>query len=135
MDKENNANEKERNKNTSHFLKLYRQINRRTRYIVYERNRDKTVLFDERYTRDVSKSAVIEDVIKARNLHIALNKALAELPPHEYQIISECFFESNKPNLTKLSEKHGITRQVYTRKRDRILVKLRRLVISHYEEI
>lgn len=123
------------NKENPHILKELKSMNRQTKYILVDRNRGKTVRFDDRYTRDISKSDVIEDVIKAKNLHIALNKALAELPPHEYQIISECFFESNKPNLTKLSKKHGITRQAYTRKRDRILVKLKKLVISHYEEV
>lgn len=123
------------NKENPHILKELKSMNRQTKYILVDRNRGKTVRFDDRYTRDISKSDVIEDVIKAKNLHIALNKALAELSSHEYQIISECFFESSKPNLTKLSQKHGISRQVYTRKRDRILVKLKKLVISHYEEI
>ena len=123
------------NKENPHILKELKSMNRQTKYIFVDRNRGKTVRFDDRYTRDISKSDVIEDVIKAKNLHIALNKALAELPLHEYQIILECFFESNKPNLTKLSKEHGITRQAYTRKRDRILVKLKKLVISHYEEI
>lgn len=123
------------NKENPHILKELKSMNRQTKYILVDRNRGKTVRFDDRYTRDISKSDVIEDVIKAKNLHIALNKALAELSSHEYQIISECFFESSKPNLTKLSQKHGISRQVYTRKRDRILVKLKKLVVSHYEEI
>ena len=123
------------NKENPHILKELKSMNRQTKYILVDRNRGKTVRFDDRYIRDVTKPAVIEDVIKAKNLHIALNKALAELSSHEYQIISECFFESSKPNLTKLSQKHGITRQAYTRKRDRILVKLKKLVISHYEEI
>ena len=129
MDNDNKKNE------NPHILKELKSMNRRTKYILVDRSRGKMVRFDDRYIRDVSKPAVIEDVIKAKNLHIALNKALAELSSHEYQIISECFFESSKPNLTKLSQKHRISRQVYTRKRDRILVKLKKLVISHYEEI
>ena len=95
------------NKENPHILKELKSMNRQTKYILVDRNRGKTVRFDDRYTRDISKSDVIEDVIKAKNLHIALNKALAELSSHEYQIISECFFESSKPNLTKLSQKHG----------------------------
>ena len=84
------------NKENPHILKELKSMNRQTKYILVDRNRGKTFRFDDRYTRDISKSDVIEDVIKAKNLHIALNKALAELPLHEYQIILECFFESNK---------------------------------------
>ena len=75
------------NKENPHILKELKSMNRQTKYILVDRNRGKTVRFDDRDIRDVTKPAVIEDVIKANNLHIALNKALAELPPHEYQII------------------------------------------------
>ena len=86
------------NKENPHILKELKSMNRQTKYILVDRNRGKTVRFDDRDIRDVTKPAVIEDVIKAKNLHIALNKALAELPPHEYQIILECFFVTIQNN-------------------------------------
>lgn len=135
MDKEKNGKEKERNKNTSHCLKVYRQMNRHTRYIEYERNQGKTVLFDERYIQDTGKSTLIENVIAARKIHIALNQALEQLPDDEAQIIDECFFLSEKVNYTKLAEKHGVSRQAYTQRKDRILKKLKKLVISNYKKL
>ena len=128
-------NSNKNNNDTPLILTEFKQMNCHTRYIVYERNRGRTVRYDDNYIQDSGKSVLIEDIITARNIHIALNKALAELSPDEYRIISECFFESNnKPNLTKLAKKHGISRQAYTSKRDKILIKLKSLVISHYEE-
>ena len=113
-------------------------MDRHTRYIIFERDtgkgRRKVVSFEERYMQEQSSPTLIEDLIRARNMHIALNRALSELTPEEDEIITECFFEKVKVNYTKLAKKHGITRQVYCRKKKRILQKLKKLVISYYKE-
>ncbi len=121
------------------FQKKLQQMNRRTRYVLYERDngkgRRKVIEFDERYMQDESSLMLIEDMIIARDMHLALDRALAELPIEEEQIITECFFEGERINYTKLAKKHGISRQVYCRKLKRILLKLRKSVILHYEQI
>ncbi|MBQ8135377.1 MAG: hypothetical protein IJ192_13385 [Clostridia bacterium] len=131
--KQNNNNAK----NPQNFQKKLKQLDRRSRYIIYERDKGKGKRkfekFDERYTKK-DDTVFIEDLITARNMHIALDKALADLTEEEYQIISECFFEGKKPNYTKLGKKYGITRQAYTKRRKNILKKLKKLVISYYEE-
>lgn len=131
------------NKNTKNdfynYQKKIRQMDRRTRYILHERDngkgRRKIIEFDERYMQDQSSSTLIEDMLDARDMHLALDRALSELTSEEDQIITECFFEGEKVNYTKLAQKHGISRQVYCRKRKRILQKLKKSVISHYNII
>lgn len=127
-----------KNNNPQNFQKKLRQIDRQSRYILYERDKGKGrrqfEKFDDRYTQNYDAAVFIEDLITARNMYIALDKALADLTEDEYQIISECFFEGKKPNYTKLGKKHGITRQAYTKRRTTILKKLKKLVISYYEE-
>ena len=121
------------------FQKKLQQMNRRTRYLLHERDngkgRRKFIGFDERYIQDESSLMLIEDMIIARDMHLALDRALAELSIEEEQIITECFFEGERVNYTKLAKKHGISRQVYCRKRKRILQKLRKSVITHYAQI
>lgn len=123
------------------FRKKVRQLDRQTRYILHEREggkgRRKIIGFDERYMQEKSSPTLIEDMITARDMHLALDRALAELTAEEDQIITECFFEGErvKVNYTKLAKKHGISRQVYCRKRKRILQKLRESVITHYTQI
>lgn len=133
-DKKINRNNQE---NPPFSLKNLKQMNRRTRYINYERDsgkgRRKIEKFEDGYTRDPSSDILIEDLIAARNMHIALDKALQDLSADEYEIISECFFEG-KVNYTKLAKKHGITRQAYTKKLKHILKMLKKLVISYYED-
>lgn len=128
-------NDNKSNKKTSLVLSEYRQMCRRTTYIEYEQSKGRTVRFDERYVQDVRKSNLVEDIIAARNIHIALNKALEQLADDEAQIINECFFESERVNYTKLAQKHGVSRQAYSQKKNRILKKLKGLVISYYNEL
>ncbi len=121
------------------FQRKLRQLDRRSRYILHERDngksRRKVIGFDERYMQDKSSPTLIEDMITARDMHLALERALSELTAEEDQIITECFFEGERVNYTKLAQKHGISRQVYCRKRKRILLKLRKSVILHYIQI
>lgn len=131
-------NDKNNREYPQNFQQKVQQMDRHTRYIIFERDtgkgRRKVVSFDERYMQEQSSPTLIEDLIRARNMHIALNRALSELTPEEDEIITECFFEKVKVNYTKLAKKHGITRQVYCRKKKRILQKLKKLVISYYKE-
>lgn len=121
------------------FTKRLQKMDRHTRYVLYERDsgkgRRKVVRFDERYMQSQSSPTLVEDIIAARNMHIALNQALTDLTAEEVQIISECFFEGAKVNYTKLAKKHNISRQVYCRKKNRILNKLKELVISYYNKL
>ena len=64
----------------------------------------------------------------------ALVKALKELNEIEYEIIQECFFDCEKLNYSKLSKKHSISKQAYTKKVKRILIKLKKLITLYYEE-
>lgn len=132
-DKKNTEN------NPLDFQKKLRQMNRHTRYLLHERDggkgRRKVIGFDERYMQDESSSTLIEDMIIARNIHLALDRALSELTAEEDQIITECFFEGEKVNYTKLAKEHGVSRQVYCRKRKHILLKLKKSVMLHYEQI
>lgn len=121
------------------FQKKVRQLDRQSRYILFERDngkgKRKVISFDEQYMQDQSSPTLIEDMIIARDMHLALDRALAELTAEENQIITECFFESEKVNYTKLAKKHGVSRQVYCRKRKRILLKLKKTVMLHYMQI
>lgn len=121
------------------FTKRLQKMDRHTRYVLYERDsgkgRRKVVRFDERYMQSQSSPTLVEDIIAARNMHIALNQALTDLTAEEVQIISECFFEGAKVNYTKLAKNHNISRQVYCRKKNRILNKLKELVISYYNKL
>lgn len=133
-------NDKKNQENDPHdFRKKLQQMDRRTRYVLHEKDggkgRRKVIGFDERYMQDESSPTLIEDMITARDMHLALDRALAELTAEEDQIITECFFEGEKVNYTRLAKKHGISRQVYCRKRKRILQKLRKSVITHYTQI
>ena len=100
---DNNKNNREYHQN---FQQKVQQMDRHTRYIIFERDtgkgRRKVVSFDERYMQEQSSPTLIEDLIRARNMHIALNRALADLTPEEDEIITECFFE--KPESVKLSK-------------------------------
>lgn len=124
------------NEHTQKFQRKVQQMDRHTRYLLHERDngkgRRKVVSFDERYMQ--SSSTTIEDLITARKMHIALNRALSELTAEEDEIITECFFEGTKVNYTKLAKKHGISRQAYCQRKKKILKKLKSLVISYYEE-
>lgn len=121
------------------FRRKVQQMDRRTRYVLYEKDggkgRRKIIGFDERYMQDEGSPTLIEDMIIARDMHLALDRALAELTAEEDQIITECFFEGEKVNYTRLAKKHGVSRQVYCRKLKRILLKLKNSVILHYEQI
>ena len=111
--------------------KEVKKMTRRERYL-YEREKGRIVVFDERY---IGSSELVEDIINGRNLMTALRKALQLLNENEYQIIYEIFFESNrKPNYTRLAQRHNISRQCYCRKVSRILLKLRQLIADFYIE-
>lgn len=105
---------------------------RREQYL-YERDKNRVIQFNDEVCAD-SKS-IIEDVINTRNLHIALKQSLDKLSDNEKQIIFEVFFESSaEPNYTKLAERHGVSRQCFTRKLNRILAKLKVLINNCYIE-
>ena len=122
---------------TYNLQKKIQQMNRRTRYVLNERDygkgKRKFIKFDERYIQQ--DPMLVEDVISSRYLHIALNQALAELTADENEIITECFFESEKVNFTKLAKKHKVSRQAYCRKEKRILQKLKKSVVFHYNKL
>ena len=110
-------NDKKNQENDPHdFRKKLQQMDRRTRYVLHEKDggkgRRKVIGFDERYMQDESSPTLIEDMITARDMHLALDRALAELTAEEDQIITECFFEGENVNYTRLAKKHGISRQV-----------------------
>ena len=143
MDDKKNKNKNENE--SSLILTEYKKMTRRERYL-YERDKGRLVLFDDRYTQDSrTKNTFVEDLIITRNMHKALDKALRDLTLDEYIIIEECFFDGGnleedknhkkKVNYTKLAQKHGISRQAYTKKRDSILKKLKELVIYYYKEL
>lgn len=65
----------------------------------------------------------------------ALKKALTTLSSEDLEIIREnFFFEEKKPSYTELANKYGVTRQVYTRKLNRILAKLK-MIVENYLNI
>ncbi len=119
------------------FSQILKQMDRNTRYLLYEKERGQGkvrrefVRFDERYIRS---PVSVEEMINRKNKRAALSRALTELSADENEIISECFFDSIKINFTKLGKKHGITGQAYKKRLDRVLIKLKKLVISYYEE-
>lgn len=110
----------------------YRKIKRRETYL-YEKDKGRLIKFDEAYIT-TGTSNTIEDFISKRNLHRALLQALKELDEVEYEIIQECFFADEKLNYSKLSKKHSVSKQAYTKKVKRILAKLKRLITLYYEE-
>lgn len=117
------------------ILKEYKRMARRERYL-YERDKGRLVRFDDKYITSNAHNEFIEDLIIAKNMHIALNKALNDLSEDEYKIISECFYESGKRiNYSKLAKRHGISRQGYTQNLKRILKKLKRLVVYYYNKL
>lgn len=113
------------NKNTG-------KCNSRETYL-YEKDKGRLIRFDEAYITTGTPNT-IEDFISKRNLHRALAQALKELNEIEYEIIQECFFTNEKLNYSKLSKKHSISKQAYTKKVKRILAKLRNLITLYYEE-
>ena len=64
------------NKENPHILKELKSMNRHTKYILVDRNRGKTVCFDDRYTRDISKSDVRNTVV-IRLIFVITRKACA----------------------------------------------------------
>ncbi len=110
----------------------YRKMQRRETYL-YEKDKGRLIKFDEAYITTGTPNT-IEDFISKRNLHRALVKALKELNEIEYEIIQECFFDCEKLNYSKLSKKHSISKQAYTKKVKRILIKLKKLITLYYEE-
>lgn len=122
------------------IISEYRKMLRREIYLS-ERDRGRLVRFDDRYTQG-SKHEFLEDLIIAEHMHIALNKALNDLPDNEYEIISDCFFvaderfvkkDSGEPNYSALAKKYGVTRYIFIQKLKRILKKLKKLVVLYYD--
>lgn len=124
-------------KTASDIPEILKQMDRDTRYLLYEKDRGhgkvcrEFVRFDERFIRSPIS---VEEMINRKNKRVALFKALSEMSGEENEIISECFFDNIKVNYTKLGRKHGITGQAYKKRLDRVLIKLKKLVISYYEE-
>ena len=64
----------------------------------------------------------------------ALNKALSDLSDSERQMIKECFFfEGKKLSYKDLAEQYGITRQAYCKRLDKLLAKLKPMVLFYLE--
>lgn len=81
----------------------------------------------------LSSNETVEALYEKRQLHTALYKALKELSAEELQIINECFFFvgiKRQPYKT-LAQIHGISRQAYCKRLDKILAKLR-VIIQYY---
>lgn len=118
---------------TLNTLKKYKKhIRRQEKYLFVERDKGKTVRFDEAYHYDAYADSV-EEIIRKQHIHKALIYSLRELTELEQQIIDECFF-CDKKSYTELSKLHNISRQAYTKKLNRILNKLRVLIDFYYED-
>ena len=122
------------------LLKAYkRKTKRQERYLLYEKdyrhNHKRIISFDEGVI-DIDKSRMLADeksdinyVLSQRELHKTLLNALDSLSMAERTIIDECFFEDAKRlSYEELGKRHNVSRQVYTRKLQRILRKLRQLI-------
>lgn len=64
----------------------------------------------------------------------ALKKALLDLSDGERQMIKECFFfKGRKLPYKVLAEQYGITRQAYCKRLDKLLAKLKPMVIFYLD--
>lgn len=127
------------------LLKAYkRQTARQEKYLLFEKdyrsNKCRSILslddINDKNINQVDNSADINSVINKNNLHKALMTALQKLSVIERQIIDECFFYEDVKRKTyqELGKKHNISRQVYVRKLNRTLSKLRQLIEQHFDE-
>lgn len=76
----------------------------------------------------------IEKELEERSYRRALRQALRELQqtdPDGFEMIDEFFFGEKTISLTEAAEKHGTSRQAYTRKLNRRLNALKMMVILH----
>lgn len=113
------------------ILKDYnRRVKRKEKYYFYERDKGRIIRFDDSYYKD--QNADIIETLNNIYLHKALLNALKELNSLETQIINECFFDE-KRTFTDLSKIHNISRQAYVKRLNKILIKLRGLIVNSDE--
>jgi DNA-directed RNA polymerase sigma subunit (sigma70/sigma32) len=121
--------------NTPIILKEHlRQVRRSEKYYFYERDKGRLIRFDDAYFSKTSDN--VEDTLNKNHKHKALHKALDSLSETELKMIDECFFydEQEKKTITELAKEHNISRQAYTKRLKKILVKLRLFINDYYDE-
>lgn len=66
---------------------------------------------------------------------IALKKALSDLSDSEMQMINECFFfEGKKSSYKDLAKQYGITRQAYCKRLNKLLSRLKPMVLFYLDK-
>ena len=99
-----------------------------------EQQRRNCVSYDEDNleNRLYNESDTVEFTAERKAELDALKKALDDLSSEDLKIIQDNFFYvGKKPSYTELAKECGITRQVYTRKLNRVLAKLKKLVENY----
>lgn len=112
--------------------KYKRYVEEQEKYLFVKRDKGRRICFNDATVADPNADVI--EIIRKQNRHKVLMEALTKLKPSEMQIIDECFFGERK-TLTELSKLHNISRQGYTGNLNRILLKLRRYIVSYAEII
>ena len=74
------------------------------------------------------------EIFESNKKIIALRKALSDLSDSEMQMINECFFfEGKKPSYEDLAKQYGITRQAYCKRLNKLLSRLKPMVLFYLE--
>lgn len=118
------------NKSNEISKKHIKRVRRQEKYLFIERDKSRRVSYNDAIMAD--KNADVIDTISRNNQHKALMFALTKLNSKEKQIIDECFFEE-KRSFAELSKLHNISKPAYWRKLQRILLKLRGIIVSYAE--
>lgn len=107
-------------------------VERQEKYLFIERDKGRKICFNDATAADPNADVI--ETISKQNRHKVLMEALTKLKPSEMQIIDECFF-SEKKTITELARLHKISQPTYSKKLNRILLKLRRYIVSYAEII
>ncbi len=109
---------------------------RRQELWAYVEKPSKEFLYAERFSdkriETIDESADIINVLNRRNQLHSLYKALAQLKEPDRIIIEEFYFDGYKTK-SELARLHKISRQVYTRKLNRAINRLRVIFMNIYE--
>lgn len=109
-----------------HFenLEHYRTEQQREHCVSYNDDNLENRLFNENDN--------VEFIAERERQLSALKKALKTLSSEDLKIIRDNFyFDQTKPTFTELAKKSGVTRQVYTRRLNRILAKLKKIIENY----
>lgn len=107
-------------------------VERQEKYLFIERDKGRKICFNDATAADPNADVI--ETISKQNRHKVLMEALTKLKPSEMQIIDECFF-GEKKTITELARLHKISQPTYSIKLNRILLKLRRYIVSYAEII